>query len=770
MEKSSRLFYFFFRIFLIFLLSFAFRLSPFALSAQSLDWIDQDAALRAKSLKSAQYGRTLESSRGSSPTDIDIKFHRILLSLDPAVRYVSGSVSTYFVPITDNLREIVFDLADSLQVTAVRYHGELISSYSRGSNQLRISLGNDGRPPTDDRRTTDDGRPTSVIGHPSSVGLDSIMVDYNGVPPDNGSGSFTVDKHEGVPVLYTLSEPYGAMDWWPCRQDLNDKIDSVHLVITVPAGYRAAANGMLIREQHCDDRSIYQWMHRHPIAAYLVGVAVTNYAVYSDYVSLANIGRTDSIEILNYVYPETLTQTRAQTLQLLQPFQLFNQLFGVYPFANERYGHAQWNWGGGMEHQTMSFMGSFGYDLMAHELAHQWFGDFITCGSWRDIWLNEGFATYLTGLCYERDQGGLYWEPFKRLSISRIIKQPGGSVYCYDTTNADRIFDARLSYSKGAMVLHMLRWEMGDGNFFKALNNYMYDPALANGYARTDDLIRHCEAVSDTSFREFFNDWVYGEGYPTYSLIYRRGEGTSLEIEVTQETSHPSVGFFEMHLPVRLFWGGVPAFAGMTSAPGELGTSVIPANAGISRNSASREGVPAFAGMKSAPGELGASVIPAKAGIPRNSASREGIPAFAGMTGGERIAPHYQEVVLHHTANHQVFTLDPGFVVDSVQFDPERWICTANAVVLNVESEWWNKDVKVYPNPVSDRLLIECPATGSEIRVALYDMTGKKVAEKRFPPTSGLIEFQVGEFQEGVYGVEVVTSTSSMHRKVLINR
>ncbi|HLD28765.1 MAG TPA: hypothetical protein VJC03_00370, partial [bacterium] len=103
-------------------------------------------------MKSLQIGRTLGSNdgrtHGSSPT-IDIKFHRILLSLDPAVRYVSGSVSTYFVPITDNLREIVFDLADSLQVTAVRYHGELISSYSRGSNQLRISLGNDGRPTTD---------------------------------------------------------------------------------------------------------------------------------------------------------------------------------------------------------------------------------------------------------------------------------------------------------------------------------------------------------------------------------------------------------------------------------------------------------------------------------------------------------------------------------------------------------------------------------------------------------------------------------------------
>ncbi len=634
------------------------------LSAQNfnLSWIDQDAKVRASRMKA--FARQTVMNPVTTSSGIDIKFHRILLTLDPAVRFVSGSVSTCFVPKQNDLQSITFDMHDSLYVTAVRYHGELLTSYIHQNNKITIRL--PGQPTTGNRQ------PTTFVRYPSSANPDSIMVNYQGVPVGDGMGSFSLSKHDGVPVLYTQSEPYGAKNWWPCSQDLNDKIDSVHLVITVPPGNRAAANGMLIAEQHFDDRSIYQWKHKHPIAAYLIGVAVTNYAVYSDYVP---VDSGDSIEILNYVYPETLADTRVQTPMLIRPFQLYNQWFGLYPFADERYGHAQWSWGGGMEHQTMSFMGEFGYDLMAHELGHQWFGDFITCGSWRDIWLNEGFATYMVGLCYERDQDGIYWEPFKRLSINRIISQSDGSVYCYDTTNVDRIFDARLSYSKGAMVLHMLRWEMGDENFFTALNNYLYDPEIANGYATTEDLIRHAEAVADTSFREFFNDWVYGEGYPKYEMVYRLNPNNEVELGISQESSDPSVGFFEMDVPVRLY-------AGMT---------------------------------------------------------REG-----GMT-----------VRVHHTYNKQVFRFNPGFAVDSVKFDPDRWICTANPVVRNVSEIPYDQQVKIFPNPVTDQLTIQLTLPGEGLYIRVYNLLGKLMCEYKTSSTSSQIQIPMQSFPRGVYFVEV---------------
>lgn len=586
---------------------------------------------------------------------MDIKFHRILLTFDPAVRFVTGSVTTYFIPSPDNLQSVTFDMQDSLNVNAVWYHGEQLTTFTRLNNKITIP----------------------VAGPSPTASLDSIRIDYQGIPFEDGEGSFSLSKHGEVPVLYTLSEPYGAMNWWPCSQDLNDKIDSVHLVITVPPGNRAAANGMLISEEHFTDRSIYQWKHKHPMAAYLIGVAVTNYAVFSDYVPLDS---GDSIEILNYVYPESLDAIRAQTPQIIKPFQLYNRLFGLYPFADERYGHAQWNWGGGMEHQTMSFMGSFDYDLMAHELGHQWFGNFITCRSWQDIWLNEGFATYMVGLCYENDLGGIYWEPFKRLSIQHVVGQPGGSVYCYDTTSVGRIFDSRLSYSKGAMVLHMLRWEMGDENFFKALNNYLYDPALANGYATSEDLRRHAEAVADTSFREFFNDWVYGEGYPKYELLYRLNPGNEVELVISQEPSDPSAGFFEMDLPVRLYGGESPA--GMTE-PG-------------------------------------------------------------GVT-----------MVVKHTQNGQVFRFNPGFAVDSVKFDPDRWICTANPVVLNVSEIPYDQQVKIYPNPVADQLTIELAIPEEGLNIRVYNQKGQLVGSGRTSFTSSRIQIPMQALPKGVYTVEV---------------
>ena len=629
---------------------------------------------------------------------MDIKYHRLEIALDPALRYVLGSVSTWFVPTPGNRDVISFDLSDSLMVVEVKYHGMILTSYAHQNNKLAVQL------------------PTS------QVSMDSVQIVYEGVPPENGSWSFANALHAGVPIVSTLSEPYGAADWWPCSQDLNDKVDSVLLVITVPPGNRAAANGMLISEEHRADRSIYRWKHKHPMAAYLVGVSVTNYVFYSDYVPLEN-GK--SIEILNYVYPETAEATKEQTKNIIKPFQLYNELFGLYPFADERYGHAQWQWGGGMEHQTMSFMGSFGYDLMAHELAHQWFGNLVTCASWKDIWLNEGFATYLTGLCYERDQGGIYWEPFKRLSINRVLSKPDGSVYCYDTTSIDRIFDDRLSYSKGAMVVHMLRWQMGDENFFTALNNYLYDPRLSNKYATTEDLIAHVESVTGSSYREFFNDWIFGEGYTTYNMVYRQGADNAVELELGQVQSSATVEFFEMDVPIRLYGREIAPIGAVRQQEGAL-------NDEVRQREGSRFRL-RLAGMTEKEFEVGRILEERVRGD-----DREGMPgrthsertllrngwknAFAGGSDVDSIT-----VVLHHTFSGQKFTVTAPFAVDSVKFDPDRWICTSNAIVTKAEVIPLENEVKMYPNPCTNELTIELPMgdAGREIRV--YSLKGEEL-------------------------------------------
>ncbi|EMR01388.1 M1 family aminopeptidase [Cesiribacter andamanensis] len=457
----------------------------------------------------------------------DLVYQRAQWEIDPARRYIKGAITSHFIPQEQALSELWFDLDGALRVDSVLYQQQKIGFDQDSPKLLRIAL------------------PASL---PASR-LDSVTVYYQGVPPATGWGSFEQAQHSSGPIVWTLSEPYGARDWWPCKQSLEDKIDSIDIWIRTPLGNKAASNGLLVAERQEGQQMVYHWQHRYPIVTYLVALAVTNYVAFSD-----QVPTTDGapIQVLNYVFPQSEAQWRQQSGQIAGMMQLFNELFGRYPFADEKYGHAQFSWGGGMEHQTMSFMVNLNYDLMAHELAHQWFGNKITCGSWQDIWINEGFATYLTGLTKERLGGPAAWQIWKQNLVNSITAQPGGSVWVPDTTSVSRIFDGRLSYNKGAYVLHMLRWVVGDEAFFSGIRNYLNDPQLAFGFARAQDVQRHLEASSGKDLTEFFSDWYYGQGYPSY-VSYFRQSGSSLTISLSQTTSLPaSVDFFEMPVPVEL--------------------------------------------------------------------------------------------------------------------------------------------------------------------------------------------------------------------------
>ena len=203
-----------------------------------------------------------------------------------------------------------------------------------------------------------------------------------------------------------------------------------------------------------------------------------------------------------------------------------------------------------MEHQTNTFMSRASSPLMAHELGHQWFGDKVTCGSWRDIWLNEGFATYLQLLYDERLNPG-YLRQALRNTANTITSSPGGSVRVNDTTLVSRIFDGRLSYSKGAYLLHMLRWKLGDSLFFKSIRQYVNDPVVAYNFALTEDLQRNLEQVSGKNLSSFFQKWFHGEGYPSYSVQWAQDSLNTAHITINQSTSHPSVSFYDMPVPIQ---------------------------------------------------------------------------------------------------------------------------------------------------------------------------------------------------------------------------
>ena len=490
--------------------------------AQPVDEYKQVSSIAAMERDSHQ--RIFQGKEATLASDnFDVKYYRCEWELDPAARYIDGKVTVYFV-VSLPSTSITLDLMSPLVTDSVKQRG-LLLSFNQPVNGLQINF-------------------LSII---NTGTLDSLSIYYKGVPANTGFGSFIQSTHAGVPVIWSLSEPYGARDWWPCKNGLDDKADSVDVIITNPVAYKAASNGLLQYEMVTagGTKKIAHWKHRYPIASYLICMAVTNYAVFNNQVQLGAV----NLPMQTYCYPENLAAFQAGTQNVLDAMQLFHNYFGDYPFIKEKYGHVQFGWGGGMEHQTSTFVVNTGESLVAHELGHQWFGDKITCGSWEDIWLNEGFATYLARFYMENKYPSTIINN-RRSVVNNITSNTGGSVKVEDTTNVNRIFDGRLSYNKGSYLVQMLRFKLGDSAFFNGIRKYQKDPAVIYGFARTADLKRNLEEESGQDLTIFFNQWYQGQGYPSYNVQWSELGSSYVKIKMNQVTSHSSVSFFEM--PVAL--------------------------------------------------------------------------------------------------------------------------------------------------------------------------------------------------------------------------
>lgn len=603
--------------------------------------------------------RTLQSQ---NTFNYDVVYCKLELNVDPAYYYVTGKATTTFIPTEDSFNEIYFDFTSQIDVLKVTFNGELVTFIQINEDELKIDF------------------PQYL----NKGELYEVVIEYAGQPASSGFGSFAIATQCGeqeIPSMWTLSEPYGAKHWWPCKQTLNDKYDSLDIIITTPERYRGASNGLLTDEvENNDGTKTYTWKHRYPIPAYLAAFAVSEYEVYSDWTPLEN---GDSLEILNYIFPCNLGYAQSRTPNTIPIMLLFRELFGEYPYIQEKYGHCNFGWGGGMEHSTMSFMGGFSWGLIAHELAHQWFGDKITCGSWQDIWLNEGFATYLEGLTYDFGAAPDSWENWKQYNQNRATNDLTRSVFVEDTTSVNRIFNGSLSYAKGAYLLHMLRFKMGDEDFFKAINNYIHDPELAYNYARTPDLQNHLEEVSGLDLDEFFNDWLYGGGYPVYEIIWEK-TNSGFWLRINQTPTNPgSVDFFNMPVPIRLNGFNVDT------------TVVLD-------------------------------------------------PQFSG----------------------QLFNLDIPFVVLSVDFDPEKWICAKSVVTTGIEESVFS-DIKVYPNPSAEVLKVENNSSSIE-QIKLFDALGREVYSRSHDLSTKLISIDVSSFSSGIYSLQIYGGNKQKSFQVII--
>ncbi len=463
---------------------------------------------------------TLTVSQIAEMEKYDVVFYGLDLEMTNTSTFLSGTVRID-AKAKLNLDSALFELFPTLVISEIRLNGSP-SSFSRSGTAVKTFVG-------------------------ANTGQTfSLEIDYSGNPPTaqtnplGGSGITAGSSPSwGNKVVWTLSEPFSAMEWFPCKQSLSDKADSSFFSITVPDTLKAGSNGKLASIDTLGNGFLrFNWEHRHPIDYYLISASV---AKYVDYSIFANpVGAPNPILIQNYIYdnPNTLPNFLADINETADFIELYYDKYGPYPFEDEKYGHCMAPISGGMEHQTMTTQGFFNNTLTAHELGHQWWGNNVTCASWADIWINEGFASYSEYIMLEN----LFPADKNQhmLDVHDNVKtQTGGSVWVLDSLNESRIFSGRLTYDKGAGIIHTMRFMMNnDSLFFAVLKDFQqsFKDSVAHGIDFRDKL----NEFSSMDFTEMFEQWYFGEGYPTYSLKWKQ-EGNDVIVQVNHTTSKPAI-------------------------------------------------------------------------------------------------------------------------------------------------------------------------------------------------------------------------------------
>lgn len=517
----------------------------FALTVPFFSQAQSDSHLHCAHVKSAAFQSAglpqlrINAARGGDL--YDIHFYDIELEVSNTTTYVDGNVLIASEVTSAGMDTFWFELKDNMTIDSVYVNGARRLVIDRLNNVVRVPLA----------QTIPQGEEVRA------------RIWYKGTATQAGffSGLSTAASTTwGVNVSWTLSEPFSAPDWLPCKQDLWDKIDSVNFNGIATNPNKVGSNGLLTAVTTLpNNKSKFAWKTRYPMAFYLIAFSVTNYVDYTTFAKPTRLP-SDSIRVQHWVYNannssnvSALNTFRQQLDATNDMIEVFSNLFILYPFWQEKYGHMQAPLGGGMEHQTMSTMGGFGQDLTAHELIHQWFGDYVTCATWSDIWLNEGFASYGEYLYRQFGVSQSSADTWMQ-SAQGSARQNTGSVYVPAGSGVSRIFSSNLSYKKGAAVLHMLRWQIGnDSLFFGGVVDYLNQKA--NDVATTDELRTILEAYTNQSLASFFNEWVYGEGFPTYTVNWNQVDST-VYVEVNQTTTSALTPRFSTLVPVRLAIGG----------------------------------------------------------------------------------------------------------------------------------------------------------------------------------------------------------------------
>ncbi len=463
----------------------------------------------------------------------DVGFYWIDIEISDSSTFVMGSTAIYARAVSE-ITELVFELSDAHRVDSIFIDGLRQTDFTHHDDLIRI-------------------RNTPEIEKQQAF---KAVIYYQG--QGGRSGFFTgisnrIDTRWNKRVTYTLSESFNARDWFVCKQVLTDKADSAYIYVTTAGHLKAGSNGLLAEVESMPGGKLkYKWQTRYPIAYYLISLAVAEYEDYSFYVRPGNM--QDSILVQNFIFrdPSFLPAYKDKIDATAGLLELFSELFGLYPFWKEKYGHSFAPLGGGMENQTMTSLNDFNFTLVAHELSHQWFGDNVTCASWRDIWLNEGFASYAEYLALEFLQSKKEADNWMSSAHNWALTEPEGSVYIPESEASveDRVFSRALSYKKGAALLHMIRYELADDSlFFKTL--VKFQNAYRDSTATGKDFIRVLNETANMDFERFFDQWYYGEGYPEFTFSWWQGED-SIYLFCEQSGSSPVTPLFNLDMDFQI--------------------------------------------------------------------------------------------------------------------------------------------------------------------------------------------------------------------------
>ena len=467
--------------------------------------------------------------------DYDVTFYFLDLEVSSTSINVGGTVEIHGTVVAEEMTVFAFELNASLSLEEVVFNGTTVEDWTWEGDNVLVEV------------------PALQQGE-SFV----AQIIYGGTPPTGGFFSGITNDYSNTyqkNVTWTLSEPFAAKDWWPNKQVLTDKADSVWVFLTTTSSEMAGSQGLLTNITDLGNNQLrYEWKSNYPTAYYLISFAVSDYQEYNIYAKPAAL-ENDSILVQNFVYnhPDYLPNQQSNIDAVVPMIELFSDLYILYPFQEEKYGHCITQLGGGMEHQTMTTIGGFSFNLVAHELGHMWFGDNVTCATWSDIWINEGFATYSNYLAQEMLNGWNSGQNFMIGTQNNVMSSPGGSVYIptseISPDNIWRIFSGRLSYDKGASIIHLLRHEVNnDELFFNIMNTFQI--AFKDSTATGDDFRMIAEEVTGMDLEQFFAQWYYGEGYPKYDIEWYMFDGM-FNMYVTQSGSSITP-LFEMTMDYKL--------------------------------------------------------------------------------------------------------------------------------------------------------------------------------------------------------------------------